>query len=109
MKIVIESPGMKISPSLKTFVENKVSKLERLNKDIQSAEITLRTESKKSGELILCTLNLRLPGKDEYVKDSSPIFEDAILKVVENAQRRLRIRKTQKIISRTTGQKEKSK
>ncbi len=109
MKIVIESPDIRLSPSLKSYAENKILKLERLNKSIQSAELTLRTDVKKRGEVILCTLNLRLPGKDEYLKSSSPIFEDAILKVVENAQRRLRIRKTQKILQQKSAQKTKTK
>ena len=109
MKIIIESPDMKLSPSLKTFAETKISKLERIYNQIQSAELTLRTEHKKSGEVILSTLNLRLPGKDEYLKASSPIYEDAILKLVENAQRRLRIRKTQNMNNRTSARRERSK
>jgi hypothetical protein len=52
---------------------------------------------------------LTIPGTDEYVKASSSIFEDAILKAVENAQRRLRIRKTQLMVSGKRILKEKSK
>lgn len=109
MKIIIESPDFKPSPSLREYIINKVSKLERLHKGIISAELTLEPEVKKTKELVRCTLILNIPGKDEYLKSSSPIFEDAILKVVENAQRRLRIRKTQKIENRRFGVKEKTR
>ena len=103
MKIIIESPDMKVSASLKNFIIDKVSKLEKLHDRIVSAEITLEHEAKKTKDLIRCTLILSLPGKDEYVKVQSEIFEDAILKVVEAAKRRLRIRKTQRIDKRKSG------
>lgn len=109
MKIIIESPDYKPSKSLNEFINEKVSKLERLHKGIISAEVTLEKDVKKTKELIRCTLILNIPGKDEYLKSNSPIFEDAILKVVENAQRRLRIRKTQKLVTRKKGVKEKGK
>ena len=100
MKIIIESPDMKVSPSLKEFVINKVSKLERFHKSIISAEVTLEIDSKKSRDVIKCSIILNIPGKDEYVKASSNIFEDAVLKAKEAAERRLRIRKTQSEIRR---------
>lgn len=95
MKFRIETPGFKASPSLKSFVKEKVSKLERFYKDIQEIEVTLLNEVKKTKEVVNCTLNIRVPGKDEYVKGSSEIFEDAVLKAIDAAKRRLRIRKTQ--------------
>ncbi|MBI1343258.1 MAG: hypothetical protein GC171_10020 [Terrimonas sp.] len=109
MRIIIETPDFKASPSLKTFIESKVAKLEKLHKGIISAEITLEIDVKKTKEVIRCTLILNIPGKDEYVKASSSIFEDAILKAVEAAQRRLRIRKTQTLLDRKKGVKVKSR
>lgn len=109
MKIIIETPDFKASDSLKHYISSKVSKLEKLHKGIISAEVTLEHESKKSKEVIFCSIILNIPGKDEYVKASSVIFEDAVLKAVENAERRLRIRKTQKIERRKTVVKEKGK
>lgn len=109
MKIIIETPGFKPTKSLNDFIINKVAKLDRLHKGIISAEITLEQDVKKTKELIRCTLILNIPGKDEYLKSNSPIFEDAILKVVENAQRRLRIRKTKRIERSKSVVKEKTK
>jgi ribosome-associated translation inhibitor RaiA len=95
MKFRIETPGFKASPSLKSFVTEKAGALDKYYKDIQEIEVTLETEAKGTKETVTCTLNIRVPGKDEYVKGKSSIFEDAVLKAVEAAKRRLRIRKTQ--------------
>ena len=95
MKFRIETPGFKASPSLKAFVTEKTGSLDRYYKDIQEVEVTLETEVKGAKETVTCTLNIRVPGKDEHVKGKSSIFEDAVLKAVEAAKRRLRIRKTQ--------------
>lgn len=95
MKFRIESPGHKLSPSLKEFVTAKLSTLNKYYKDIQEIEVTLLNETKGSKEIVNVTLNIRVPGKDEYIKSKSTIFEDAILKAADAAKRRLRIRKTQ--------------
>jgi ribosome-associated translation inhibitor RaiA len=100
MKFRIESAGHKLSPSLKEFATLKLSDLGRYYKDIQEIEVTLTNETKGAKEIVNCTLNIRVPGKDEYIKASSAIFEDAILKAAEGAKRRLRIRKTQLQVAR---------
>ncbi len=95
MKFRIESPGFRISPSLKDFTKNKLGALDKYYKDIQELEVTLLNEVKANKEVVNCTLNIRIPGRDEYIKCSSYIFEDAILKAAEAAKRRLKSRKTQ--------------
>jgi ribosomal subunit interface protein len=109
MKIIIETPDFTASKSLKDYIISKVSKLERLHSSIISAEVTLEEDSKKSPERIRCTLILNIPGRDEYVKATSSIFEDAVLKAVQNAQRRLRIRKTQVLVKRKKAARQKGK
>jgi ribosome-associated translation inhibitor RaiA len=109
MKIVIQTPDFRPSSSLKEFIINKVSKLEKLHQQIISAEVTIEKDNSKVKEMIKFIIILDIPGKDEYVKASSAIFEDAILKAVENAQRRLRIRKTQLMVIRKRRIKEKGK
>ncbi|MBX2925566.1 MAG: HPF/RaiA family ribosome-associated protein [Chitinophagaceae bacterium] len=100
MKFRIESTAHKLSPSLKEFTTLKLSNLNRYYKDIQEIEVTLINETKGAKEVVNCTLNIRIPGKDEYIKSASSIFEDAILKAADAAKRRLRIRKTQLQIAR---------
>lgn len=100
MKFRIETPGHRASPSLKSFVTDKLSSLDRYYKDIQEIEVTLINEVKGNKEVVNCMLNIRIPGKDEYIKTRSNIFEDAVLKAAEAAKRRLRIRKTQLQLAR---------
>lgn len=100
MKFRIESTAHKISPSLKAFATEKLGGLDRYYKDIQEIEVTLTNEAKGAKEVVNCTLNIRVPGKDEYIKTKSTLFEDAILKAADAAKRRLRIRKTQLQIAR---------
>lgn len=100
MKIIIQTPDFRPSASLKEFIISKVSKLEKLHQGILSAEVTVEKDNSKVKELIKCSIIINIPGKDEYVKASSSIFEDAILKSVENAKRRLQIRKTQLLVAR---------
>lgn len=95
MRFRVESVGHKMSPSLKEFAKAKLSSLNRYYIDIQEIEATLIHEVKGTREVVNCTLNIRMPGKDEYIKTTSGIFEDAILKAADAAKRRLRIRKTQ--------------
>ena len=109
MKIIIQTPDFRPSASLKEFIISKVSKLEKLHQCILSAEVTVEKDNSKVKELIKCSIIINIPGKDEYVKASSSIFEDAILKSVENAKRRLQIRKTQLLVARKKRLKEKSK
>ncbi|WP_341837908.1 HPF/RaiA family ribosome-associated protein [Chitinophaga pollutisoli] len=95
MKFRIESPGHKISPSLKAFITLKLGDLDKYFKDLQEVEVTIESKPRGTRENIICILNMRIPGKDEYVKANSFIFEDAILKAADAAKSRLRIRKTQ--------------
>ncbi|OQB59895.1 MAG: Sigma 54 modulation protein / S30EA ribosomal protein [Bacteroidetes bacterium ADurb.Bin141] len=95
MKFRVESKGFRLSPSLKNFATEKLSKLDRYYKDIQEIEVTLEIEVRASKEVVNCMLNIRVPGKDAYIKTSSSIFEDAILKTADAAKRKLRTRKTQ--------------
>lgn len=95
MKFRIESPGHKISPSLKTFITLKLGGLDKYYKDLQEVEVTIESKPRGVRENIVCILNMRIPGKDEYIKANSFIFEDAVLKAADAAKRRLRIRKTQ--------------
>lgn len=95
MKFRIESPGHRISPSLKTFITEKLGGLDKFYKHLQEVEVTILLSTTGAREKIICTVNMRLPGKDEYVKANSTLFEDAVLKAADSAKSRLRIRKTQ--------------
>ncbi|MBN9350332.1 MAG: HPF/RaiA family ribosome-associated protein [Chitinophagaceae bacterium] len=100
MKFRIESPGHRLSPSLKKFATNKLSALNRYYKDIQEIEVTLTYEVKGTRDIVNCVLNIRVPGKDANIRTRSSIFEDAILKAADSAKRKLHTRKTQLLNAR---------
>ncbi|HUN03191.1 MAG TPA: HPF/RaiA family ribosome-associated protein [Niabella sp.] len=95
MKFRVEATGFKMSPSLKNFAKEKLGDLDVYFADIQEVEVTLDMEVKGQKEVVNCILNIRVPGKDAYIKSTSSIFEDAILKAADSAKRKLRKRKTQ--------------
>ncbi|HNR43060.1 MAG TPA: HPF/RaiA family ribosome-associated protein [Bacteroidales bacterium] len=95
MKFRVESQGFKMSPSLRKFAREKLGSLNSYYAEIQEIEVTLVMEVKGAREVVNCILNIRMPGRDAYVKSTASIFEDAILKAAESARRKLRKRKTQ--------------
>lgn len=100
MKIIIKSPGLRVSRALKNYILEKAPRLERLHDRIVSSEVTLAKEERKAGTAFICAINLSLPGKDEFVKAEAAGFEEAILLAIETAQQKLRTRKTQRLVER---------
>lgn len=100
MKIIIETPGFKASPSMRSFTTEKVATLALLNDKILKAQVTLQHESTTRTDKISCEINVYDSGKNLFAKSSSNIFEDAILKTVNILKRRLRKLKTKKLIPR---------
>ena len=100
MKVIIQTPGFKASPSMRTFTIEKVEKLEQLNAKIVRAQVTLQHESSMRTDKIFCEINLHADGKNHFAKSSSILFEDAILKTVSILKRKLRKSKTKKLIPR---------
>ncbi len=100
MKIIIETPGFKASPSMRTFTTEKVSSLSQINDKILKAQVILKHESTVRTEKIHCEIHVYDSGKNLFAKSSSQIFEDAILKTVSILKRKLRKNKTRKSIPR---------
>ena len=100
MKVIIDTPGFKASPSMRTYTTEKISSLAKLNDKIIRAQVILKHESTTRTEKIFCEIYLYDSGKNHFGKSSSTIFEDAILKSVNILKRKLRKNKTKKLIPR---------
>ncbi len=100
MKIIIETPGFKASPSMRSFTTDKVSTLSQINDKILKAQVILKHESTVRTEKIFCEIHVYDSGKNLFAKSSSQIFEDAIIKTVNILKRKLRKNKTRKAIPR---------
>lgn len=105
MKIIIQTPGFTASPSLRSFVKEKVEKLSTLNENILRADVTLVHEAKGKIDKVICQIKLEVRGKDHIAKASSHIFEDSILKSVDILKRKFRKSKTKKLVRRTIAKK----
>ncbi len=85
MKINLQTLHFKASDDLKNLVEEKVSKLDRFNSSIISAEVILTDE----GDRLLnktCDIRLIIPGNDDMVKKSAATFEEALSEAVNTLQ-----------------------
>lgn len=78
---------------LKEFLNEKVSKLERFDDKILSAEVTLTLLDVKNSANKQCDIRLIVPGNDHIVKCTGESFEEAILKAVETLQNVLQRKK----------------
>ncbi len=85
MKINLQTLHFKGSDDLKNFVEEKVSKLEKFDSSIISAEVTL-TEDGGGLQNKTCDIRLIVPGNDDMVKKSASSFEEAISEAVNTLQ-----------------------
>lgn len=95
MKINLKCLKFRAKKHLKEFVTEKVTKVERFDDKIISAEVTLWIQDGKHIDNKACDIRLIVPGNDLIVKRSAETFQEAILKAVETIQTTL-LRKKEK-------------
>ena len=80
MKITISGRNVSISRNLSQFIQDKISKISRYDKEIYSVEIVLSKESRaEKVEIIANSKN------DLYItKSHSSVFEKTVLRAVAN-------------------------
>ena len=92
MKINLQTLKFKAKDELDNFVTEKVSKLERFDDKIISADVTLSIDG-DIPENKVCEIRLIVPGYDDFVKKNAATFEEAISSSVETLQKILRRKK----------------
>ncbi|HRN72085.1 MAG TPA: ribosome-associated translation inhibitor RaiA [Ginsengibacter sp.] len=97
MKVNLKCLRFSPKEHLKEFVTEKVSKLERFDDKIISAEVTLSIQDGKHVDNKACDIRLVVPGNDLIVKKAATSFEAAILDNVETLQNLLN-RKREKAV-----------
>ena len=83
MNIKINSVKFKADPKLESFVNNKVSKLERTYDNITSCEVSLKVDKPESDNNKIVEIQLVLPGQTLFNSKQADTFEDATLQVVD--------------------------
>ncbi|HPN39633.1 MAG TPA: ribosome-associated translation inhibitor RaiA [Melioribacteraceae bacterium] len=98
MNIQITSRKFRAKDSLKDFINNEVSSLEKYNDEILEANVILSfthlKESEKTSEIVI-----KIPGKTLSVSETTDEFEKSITLAVEKLVRQLRKVKTKKLAS----------
>ena len=96
MNIQITSRKFRAKESLKEFIKNEVSSLEKYNDEIMEANVILSfthlKESEKTSEIVI-----KIPGKTLSVSETTDEFEKSVSLAVEKLSRQLRKVKTKKL------------
>ena len=82
MKINVQTLKFKANDDLNNFLTEKVSKLERFDDKIMSADVTLSLDGPNNPENKICEIRLVVPGYDDFVKKNAATFEEAIDKKI---------------------------
>ncbi len=89
MNIKIKSIHFDADKKLETFIENKVSKLEKYYDGIHSAEVYLRLDKNNEIGNKITEIKLDIPGVDVFAKKQSKSFEEATAEVVDALKKQL--------------------
>jgi putative sigma-54 modulation protein len=96
MNIQITSRKFRAKDSLKDFIKNEVSSLEKYNDEILEANVILSfthlKESEKTSEIVI-----KIPGKTLSVSETTEEFEKSVSLATEKLVRQLRKVKTKKM------------
>ena len=83
MNTTINSVKFKADEKLEKFVNDKVSKLDRMIDNAVKCEVTLKVEKPESDNNKIAELRLFVPGKDLFVTKQADTFEQAVADCVD--------------------------
>ena len=99
MDIIIQSLGFKASDELEAYIREKLGKLAP-NDPIVRANVTLYLGPSKPTPNGYCEIRLEVPGNDHFIKETNPVFEQAVDAAVNKLQGMLRKVKEKEVTSR---------
>ena len=93
MKVFVQSVNFNSDKELITFVENKVSSLEKYFDKIVDAEVFLKVQQTSEKENKIVEIKVNVPGDDLMVKKACKTFEEGVSLGVDALKRQLNKRK----------------
>lgn len=78
MNVTIQSVKFDATDKLKSFIEQKVNKLDVFFDGIIDAEVILKLDKSESTENKVVEISLNVPGADMFAKKQSKSFEEAV-------------------------------
>ena len=91
MKIQIHAP-FEVNSLIKDLIEKRVNKLSTFYDRIIKADVFLKLDDAKGPNGKVVEINIHLPGKDAFAKESSDTFEKAIASTTNKLERQLKKR-----------------
>ena len=90
MKILIEAVNFNIDKGLKSYIEKKISSLERFYDRIIEVEVYLKVQKTSDKENKITEIRVFIPGEDVVVKKTTKTFEEGVSVGVESLKRSLK-------------------
>lgn len=100
MKIIIESPGIKVQSRLTRFVEQHIGKLGSLYPQIMDAWVCLKSDASDNQENKVCDIRLSVSGNDLFASKRSEDFEESVVKTINALKNQLK-RNKREYVNRT--------
>ena len=83
MNTTINPVKFKTDEKLEKYINDKVSKLDRMIDNAMKCEVTLKLEKPETDNNKIVDMRLYVPGKDLFVTKQADTFEDAVNQCVD--------------------------
>jgi putative sigma-54 modulation protein len=90
MKILIEAVNFNMDKGLKSYIEKKLSGLEKFYDRIIEVEVYLKVQKTSDKENKISEIRVFIPGEDVVVKKTAKTFEEGVSVGVESLKRSLK-------------------
>jgi putative sigma-54 modulation protein len=89
MEITVHAIHFETSSKLATFIQKKVSRLEKFHDGVTLADVTLKVVKPESNANKDASIKLFSPGREFFVQETANTFEEAIDNCVEKLERQV--------------------
>ncbi len=94
MKIILQSPDIKTSKRLEKFIDQQVSKLDRLYQPVIESRVCLKTDNADDNQNKICELQVVIPGNDLFASKRANTFEESVSKAIDAVKHQMEKLKT---------------
>lgn len=94
MKVILQSPDVKATKHLEQFIEQHVSKLDRLYQPIIESRVCIKTDPADDHQNKICDVQVVIAGNDIYASKRAATFEEAVSKALDAVKHQMEKLKT---------------
>ena len=89
MNTIINSVKFRADEKLEKFINEKVTKLDRMIDNAVKCEVTLKVDKPESDNNKIAEIRLNVPGKDLFVTKQADTFEQAVAEGVDTLKEQI--------------------